>query len=1200
MVAIYYSTMRSPKTLYYSIFLIVVSVNLFGQNSMKFDKITVDQGLSQSSINWIIQDKQGFLWFATNGGLNKFDGSNFTTYIHNKNDTNSISNNIINHIFEDDEGLLWISTQNGLNIFDKSHEVFIRFKSEPNQPNGLSSNIVKSTVKDNHGNFWIGTEGGGLNRYNPITKRFKSFKNINKNPESISSNYITCIEKDKYGYIWIGTEDNGLNMLNPETGKFLRYVKTSVNRSNSSISSDQINAIYEDNDGDLWIGTSEGIDMLKPTAGGRNLDNRDEVINVHKSLSPRSNIAGESILNIYQGVSGLIWFGTIDNGIGYINKYTYATRNYTFDPNNDFSILSNNVTAVFDDRSGILWIGTNAGINIIDRESDRFTWHKRIPGIANTISSNNIHAIYKENNDLLWLGTFDKGLTRYDPLSEVFTNYLDNDFIVEGESIKERNRILKEFNQRRSSSRQSTIHYLSNNRIYAVHRDNSRRLWIGTGGGGLNILYTSDGSIAKFIHNPEIEGSISSNNLRCIFEDSKGRIWIGTEDAGINLYDQGKFIRYLSDENDIFSISSNDVRAILEDDNGKLWIGTFGGGLNKFDPETEKFTRYIHHEEQTNSLSSNSIYALHLDSSSNLWIGTADGLNKLHISSNTFKHLTRSDGLPSNSVYKILEDDNDNIWLSTNKGVSRINKRNFAIKNYGFEDGLQSTEFNPGAGFVTRDGEMLFGGVNGYCSFYPNNITDNQYLPDIVFTDFKIFNEKVQIDAPGSPLQKHISETDTIEISYKDKSISFEFVALNYTDSKKNEYAYMMENFDNKWNYVGTRKFAYYTNLRPGKYRFRVKASNNDGVWNEEGNSMYLIVKPPFWETWWFYTISTIFLFTSIFLAIQIRTRSLHKSKVVHEEQVKIRTKQIENQNRILEGANSEILNQKSEIEKQNKLLKSKNHEISKAKKELDKSNEELLLINSSLEDKVAERTSSLKQMNEELINSNNELDLFIYRASHDLKGPIARLLGMTLLAKMDNKDEALKEYIELIEKGAVDINKVLNKLNNIHFINRETINQEIIDFGKIIKECKTNLDHYIDKSDLKIKVTTEPGFNLRSDYILMKIILENLLENAVFFKKTKKVEIDVILRSSRKAMIISVEDNGLGILREQQEKIFEMFYRGSEKSKGNGLGLYLVKRAVHKLNGEISVDSEEGKYSCFTISIPKVIVPKELKSLVN
>lgn len=1184
------------RTTYLLILSLLISFVAIAQRSIKFDKITVDDGLSQGNINWIHQDRQGFIWFATNGGLNKFDGTQFISYLHSDSDSNSISNNIINHISEDRHGKLWISTQNGLNIFDKSLDTFIHFKNELNNP----SNQISSTIEDDYGNYWIGSYGGGLIKYNLQTKRFKTYRNILKNPESISSNYITCLEKDKYGYIWIGTNDGGVNMLDPETGKFLRYVKTDINTTSASISSNQINTIYEDNDGDLWIGTAEGIDLLKPNSSGRNLNNRDEIINFHKQLYPRKAGASNSILSLYQGASGLIWFGTIDDGLGFFNKYTKAVGNYLIDPNNDFSILSNNVTTVYDDRSGFLWIGTNAGINLIDRQSDRFTWHKRIPGMNNTLSSNNIQAIYKESNDALWLGTFDKGLTHYDPLTEIFTNYLEDDFIIEGESIKERTRVLKKFDQRKSIKKTEKIHFISNNRIYALHKGNSNWLWIGTGGGGLNALNTLEGNIVKFRSNEENENSISSDNISCIFEDSKGRIWVGTNDAGLNLYDQGIFTKYLSDENDIFSIVGNDIRSIVEDKNGNLWIATFGGGLNKFNPESSKFTRYFHIENNQNSLSSNSIYTLYLDDDSKLWIGTADGLNMLNISNNRFRHYNRNNGLPSNSIYKILEDNNDNLWMSTNKGISRLDKTTHAIKNYDSEDGLQSTEFNPGTGFYTQNGEMLFGGINGYCSFFPNEIVDNQFRPEVIFTSFNILNEKVPIGMPGSPLKKHISETDTIKLSYKDVSISFEFVALNFTDSKKNEYAYMMENFDDKWNYVGNRRFANYTNLLPGNYTFKVKASNNDGVWNDKGNSIFLIIRPPFWETWWFYSISSVFLFVSIFLAIQIRTRTLHRSKIVLENQVKIRTQQIENQNKILEGANKEILNQKTEIESQNKLLMSKNLEISKAKKDLDKTNEELISINSSLEDKVAERTSSLKNMNDELINSNNELDLFIYRASHDLKGPIARLLGMTLLAKMDNKDEALKEYIELIEKGAVDINKVLNKLNNIHFINREVINREEIDFGKIIKECKTNLANYIDVSDLKIKLVSEPNFNLHSDYILMKIIIENLLENSVFFNKTKKVEIEINLRSSRRAIIISVEDNGLGIRKEQFEKIFDMFYRGSEKSKGNGLGLYLVRRAVQKLNGNISVESEEGKYSCFTISLPKVIVPVELKSLVN
>ena len=1169
------------------------------QNKIQFDKITVDDGLSQSHINWILQDNQGFIWFATNGGLNRFDGTQFKIFTHNTNDSSSISNNIINHIFEDDEGKLWISTQNGLNVYDKSTESFTWFLTDINDPKSLSDNQVTCTIKDNTGKYWIGTNGGGLNRYDPKTNEFVVFGHELNNPLSISSNHITCIEKDKYGYIWVGTADNGVNMLDPERGKFLRYVLTEFNQ-NESLSSNQINAIYEDNDGDLWVATSEGIDQIKPTINGRNLNNRDKVIHFHELLTPKNSTANKNVTSLYQGASGLIWFGTVNSGLGFFNKYTKSSKNYIVDANDESSIMSNNVTAVLDDRSGILWVGTNSGINIIDKLKDRFTWHKRMAGTGNTISSNNIMSIYKEKNGRLWLGTYDKGLTMYDPLPDVYTTYLDNDRIVEGESIKELTRLLAKYDKRKSRPKLTPISYLSHNRIQALLKDRQNRIWIGTGGGGINILYPNSGMIKQYRYDPDDPSSLSSDFVKCIFQDSKGKIWAGTEDGGLNLYENGKFRHFVSDENDIFSISSNNISALAEDDNGYIWIGTFGGGLNKYDPQKNKFTRYGRNENNVNSLSSNSIYCLYIDDEQKLWIGTAYGLNVLDIPTSRFSHIFKNDGLPSNSIYTILDDGTGRLWLSTNRGISRLDKQTRSIKNYDKEDGLQSTEFNPCAGFVASNGQMFFGSNNGYCTFYPANITDNQYKPEVIITDFKILNNKVPIGKPGSPLKKHISETDTLILSYKDVSISFEFVALNFTDSKKNQYAYMMENFEDKWNYSGNIRFANYTNLQPGEYIFRVKASNNDGIWNEEGRSLYIIVKPPYWKTWWFYSLLVVFVFTGVFLTIQLRTRALHKSKIILENQVRERTKQLEEQKKILEEANKEIIQQKNEIEKRNKLLKSKNQEISKAKKELDKINKQLVSTNLNLENMVQERTSTLQFTNEELKKANDELDLFIYRASHDLKGPIARLLGMTLLAKMDNKDEGLKEYIELIEKGAFDINKILNKLNNYHFINRETSQTEEIDFKKIINECKAYLYNYINKNDLKIKLVMEPGFRLRSDYVLMKIIIENLLENAVFFRKTKKVEIEINLRTTRKNIILSVEDNGLGILKEQQDKIFEMFYRGSEKSKGNGLGLYLVKKAVHKLRGNITVESEEGKYSCFIITLPKVIVPVELKSLVS
>ncbi len=1166
----------------------------YAQKNIKFERVTVDQGLSQSNINCILQDHKGFLWIGTNGGLNRYDGTEFKGFLYNASDTNTISSNIINHIYEDDQGKLWISTQNGLNIYNPSIERFTTFKSEKDGNNCLSSNHITCVTKDNKNNYWIGTYGGGLNKYDPETNKFTVYRYFIKNPQSISGNYVTSLKKDKYGYIWAGTENSGLNMLDPETGKFIRYMHYPDNPQASKLNSNSINTIYEDNDGDLWVGTAEGIHLIKPKKSGRDINGTDIVIDYSK-ISPL--VENKSISCIIQGISGLLWFGTNNNGLIFINKYTGQAGNYLFDPKDEFSLLSNTVKSVYDDKAGILWIGTNAGINIIDRQGIRFNLVKRIPGAENTLSSNNVQSILKDNWGTIWIGTYDGGLNKYVPYSGSYTNYLANDYIEDGESYVDRSRILEKFNREMTDFNKSKIQYLSNNRIYALHKDKLNRLWIGTGGGGLNMLNVNTGKIIHYKSDIKNESGLNGNIVRTLFEDSYGNLWIGTQDGGINCFNKEKFMHFSHDANDQNSISSDDVRSITEDSDKNIWIGTFGGGLNMLDHVNNQFIHYQYEEGDPTSISSNTIYSLYHDDSSRLWIGTTDGLNMLDLRKRIpeFHKFTIDDGLPSNFIYDILDDKHGNLWISSNKGISKFNISTGVFSNYDKKDGLQGSEFNPGAAYITDNGEMLFGGLNGFNTFYSDQIDDNEYIPDVVITDFRILNEEVPIGVAGSPLKKHISETDTLILSHKDLSISFEFVALNFTDSEKNEYEYKMENFDAKWNKAGNRRYANYTNLGPGEYVFRVRASNNDGVWNEEGTSIFIIIKPPFWRTIPFFIGSFLFISLSIYLIILARTRQLHKSKVLLEQQVKARTKLIEQQKSEVEKANKEIILQKDEIEKQRDLLVNKNQEITIAKKELDETNEELMAINTNLENIVEDRTASIRKINEELTKANNELDLFIYRASHDLKGPISRLLGLTLLAKMDNQDNELKEYIDIIQKGAIDMNKVLNKLNNIHFINREKIEYEEINLAELVEECKSSLANYMDLKDLSLKLTLEPGIKLISDKKLLTIIFENIIENAIIFRKFKKIHVDIIVTSSDEYLNFSIEDQGVGLSQEIKDKMFDMFYRGSTRSKGNGLGLYLVKRSINKLRGKISVESEQGIYTCITVSIPKETVPASI-----
>ncbi|MDZ7606308.1 MAG: two-component regulator propeller domain-containing protein [Cyclobacteriaceae bacterium] len=1040
---------------------------------------------------------------------------------------------------------------------------------------------------------WV-QQGGGLIKYDRTSKKITNFRYEPYVNSGISGNYISCLLFDKQGMLWIGTE-NGLTSLNLESGRFTRYQV----RLKDGTPNIPVNALFIDSQQHLWVGTLHGLFKMNPESSNANNLTQNPFVHLKHIASSGSSIIDKAVLSIQEDRQGNIWFGTNDGGLGQLNAEKNTIHTYIVDPNDDRSLLSNQVNAVYEDASGIIWIGTNAGISVLDKMKDRFSWHKRSQGINNTLSSNNILAILRETNGKLWLGTHDQGLTMYNPSTEIYTTYLTDDQIIEGQSVRERNKLFMKFDQRQSSVKPIPINYLSHNRINALLKDKSGNIWIGTGGGGINILNTGTGKITRVTHDAQDSTTLVSNNIRCLYLDSKDRLWIGTEDGGLAKYYRKSIQSWKHSATDLFSISGNDIRSIVEDDNGDIWIGTFSNGLNRFDEAKNRFIRYFHIENNTNSLSSNTIYSLY-NEVGKIWIGTASGLNILDVEKNNFTRIGMESGLLTNSVYSIEDDKNGNLWISTNQGISSISKSTLAIRNYGMDDGILGSEFNPGSSFRSNKGEIFFGGIDGYCSFFPDKLNEKRQIPNVLITDFKILNEKVPVAIAGSPLKTHISKTDTLILSYKDLSISFEFVALNFTNARKIQYAYMMENFDNKWNYVGNRRYANYTNLPPGNYTFRVKASTSDSNWDEQGKSVLIIIKPPYWKTWWFYAFLFTFALGTILILIQLRTRSLHRSKALLEEKVKIRTKQIKEKNKSLEQANSEILIQKTEIENQNKLLWEKNEEISIAKTELDNSNKELQDINSNLESIVADRTSSLSRTNQELKNANNELDLFIYRASHDLKGPIARLLGMTLLAKMDNKDEALREYIDLIERGAIDMNKILNKLNNIHFINRQSSATEEIDFQKIIKDCTPGLANYIDLKDLEIRLIVEKDFKLRSDYVLMKIIIENLLENGVIFRKTKQAQIEISLQANRRAILISVKDNGLGILKDQHEKIFDMFYRGSERSKGNGLGLYLVRKATQKLNGQVTVESEEGKYTCFTVSLPQVIVSNELRSLVS
>jgi len=849
-------------------------------NTITFQRISLEQGLSESIVTSIIQDSRGFIWFGTQDGLNVYDGYGFTVIRNDPNNPNSLSYNQIETIYEDKSGWLWIGTFNGgLNKHDPHKGQFIRYQNNPNDPNSLSNDIVRAIYEDRTGVFWIGTERG-LNKLIPGAPgneediSFIHYQHDPNDPNSLTHNTVRAICEDREGTLWIGTDD-GLNKLalnSPGDSDeiavptFIHY-KHHPNNPNS-LSHNMVTVIYEDKQGTLWIGTDNGLNKFV----------RDSLENGARASSPifiryqydpnnPNSLSHNEIYSIYEDQSGVLWIGTNGGGLNKFDRENELFTHYQNDSRDPTSLSYNEIRSIYEDRSGILWIGTyGGGINKVDKGKKQFLHYKPDPDNPNSLNEEIIWSIYEDRSGILWIGTHGGGLNKFDRQLNRFTYY--------------------QHDPNDPSS-------LSNDMVRLVYEDRSGVLWLGTHGGGLNKLDRETEKFISFQHDPGNPNSLSHNEIRAIYEDRSGVLWIGTRGGGLNKLILGKdedtppnFIHYRHAPDNPNSISNDFIRAIHEDRSGRFWIGTQGGGLNKFDRITETFTHYKVNTNDSNSLSNDYVFGIHEDTSGILWLGTyGGGLNEFDPDKETFTTYTVKDGLPNDVVYGILEDDQGYSWLSTNYGLSKFDPKKKTFKNYNVSDGLQSNEFNGGSYFKSESGELFFGGINGINAFYPENIKDNPYIPPVVVTEFSKLNQVIEFDKP-------ISEVKEIKLSYRDYIFSFEFAALDYTMPEKNQYAYKMEGLDKDWIYTESNKrFANYTTLAPGKYIFRVKGSNNDGIWNEQGTSIEITITPPFWQTWWFQTLSVLFVIGIAYMLYRRRLKNVRlkaELQAAHDAQMSI------------------------------------------------------------------------------------------------------------------------------------------------------------------------------------------------------------------------------------------------------------------------------------------------------------------------
>jgi PAS domain S-box-containing protein len=883
----------------------------FRAPQIKFQHIGAQQGLSQGHGVCIFQDSEGFMWFGTMDGLNKYDGYQITVYRNNPQDTALLSNNFITCIYEDRQKNFWMGTRNGLDRLDRKKGKFIHYKNTANDPKSISNNSIHAIYEDKKGNLWIGTNGGGLNLYHPTKDNFTHYLPDTANPSSISDNYVNVIYEDNKGSLWVGTRSGGINHFNLESQSFTCYKNQAEDP--NSLSSNNITSILEDRQGNFWVST---------WGGGLNLFDRYKKTFSHyrhKSQDTKS-IASDIIYGMLEDHKGNLWLGTENGGL---NLYNHATKNfihYTHHVNDLHSLANNTVSALYEDTSGNIWVGVHrAGIDYFNPDDEKFRHYYQQAGDA-SLSNNNVQAFWEDRQGKLWIGTDGGGLNLLDRTSDTFTHFRSD--------------------KNKSGSISSDV-------VLAIMEDRTGKLWLGTWQGGLNLFDSNKNTSKAYFHKPSDTTSISSNKPWVIWEDRKENIWIGTYDGGLNWLDkqQNKFIRFQHQSGQTNSLCNNQVKAIREDKEGNLWIGT-ANGLDLLNLNTHNFIHYISDPKQVNSLSSNDINTLLIDHQGNLWIGTQKGLNLYNKKTNNFTVFTEKDGLCNNAVQGILEDERGNLWISTLNGLSKFNPAQKIFQNFSITDGLQGNEFLKNACLKTKDGKLYFGGINGFNVFHPDAIKDNPFIPPVHLTDFQLFNHSVSITDQDSPLQQPINQSKEITLSYEQSVISFEFVALNYRSPEKNQYAYRLEGFDQGWNYVGNQRKATYTNLDPGQYIFRVKASNNDGVWNHKGTFIRLNITPPFWKTLWF-RASGIFLIILLALTAHRTTTKLiiARNKAL-EAKVMERTREIERQKQEialhlenLQNVNEQIIHQKEDLARK----------IAERTQELQANHEELLLLTNAL-----------------------------------------------------------------------------------------------------------------------------------------------------------------------------------------------------------------------------------------------------------
>ena len=1044
---------------------------LFAQEkkNLQFIHYSTEQGLSSSEVQDIVQDNHGFIWVGTEDGLNRFDSYNFKVYRKKFNDPSSLAHNLISALFVDSKGDLWVGTQQGLSLYDRNFDSFINYY--PVHDDFTSqSNYISSITEDNKHRLFIGMQFGKVFMFNSNTDSFNEVLNLGKG--------IEFLFFDSDNHLWVLTDE--IYIYNEQ----MNLVKTITNPEVKF----PFNCIIEDDD-KYWISTiGSGLFWY---------DKKNKSL-----IRSFKNGTYEDYINIiYKDRENNIWIGC-SNSLKLFNRYKDTFYYYYHVENSKYSLMTSGVTSFLQDNEGNYWVLTAKGGLNVSLVKKKFSILNPDTENKTKLTKRIISAIMVDDDNKLWAGSFNAGIDLID---------FSEDTLIHFENIP------------------SDTKSMGEGSVLTLFEDSKKNIWVSSFRGGLQQYNKKDKSFTSYKHDLKNPKSIAGEDIRAITEDKEGNLWLATNGKGLDKYnpETNMFYHYRQDPDNNKTRLVNDwLYAVLCDSEEFIWIGS-SFGLSRLNKDRKTFTNFFHDPADSNSLSNNFINYLFEDSKKNLWIGTNEGLNLYNKKNKTFCAFLQKDGLSNNVIQGIQEDKRGNLWISTNFGISKFDPVKETYRNYSIHDGLPSNEFNPGACFKDKKGQIFFGSNNGIVVFHPDSIQDDLQVPPVYITGFKIFNKTVLPDQDDSILKKDIIQTEEIVLKHELSTVlSFEFVSVSYIQSDKKQYAYMMEGFDEDWVYCGNKREATYTNLDPGEYIFRVKASNHDNIWNEKGAFIKITILPPWWQTVWF-RISIILFIIGLFIVFYFnKISSLKKQTLQLEKLVRKRTKEIKEKNETLTSLN-------------------------------------------------ATKDKFFTIIAHDLKNPFNS---------------ILGLIEV-LVMRYDNYDDIKrKSLLSAIRNSSIKVYELLENLLQWSRSQTGAIKfkPEVFSLHEVIKNNTDLIQNVLKEKNIKLNFEISPDYTVYADRNMINTVIRNLLSNAVKF--IQKGEISVSAVKENNYIKVFIKDTGIGMSIEQLESLFTIegaeSTKGTMGESGTGLGLIICKEFIEKNNGSISVESELNKGTTFIITL--------------